>query len=177
MGTIQIPPKAILFTGLIYNPVEPREHIHGILEKEYGKIRLTSPTVPFDETHYYHKEMGDCLQREFVAFDVLIEMQDIVHVKLRTNSIEDHYFSIGNKRCVNIDPGYLTSAKVVLATTKNFQHRVYLGMGIYAEVTLRYRKNSFMPWEWTYPDYRSDVAIAFFNRLRELYRCKIKGIA
>jgi len=176
MGTIRIPQKAILFAGLIYNSAESSEHIHGILEKEYGSICLTSPTVSFDETDYYHEEMGDCLLREFIAFDMLIDMQDIAHIKLRTNSIEDYYFSNEGKRRVNIDPGYLTSAKVVLATTKNFQHRIYLGQGIYAEVTLRYRKNSFTPWEWTYPDYKSDASIMFFNRLRELYRCKTKGI-
>jgi len=175
MGAIRIPEKAILFTGLIYNPVESRENIHRLLEKEYGSICLSSLPVPFDETAYYNKEMGGYLLREFIAFDLLIDMHDIIRIKRNTNFIEDNYFSVEGKRRVNIDPGYLTSGKVILATTKNFQHRIYLGEGIYAEVTLRYRKKSFTPWEWTYLDYKKDGAIAFFNKLREIYRSKLKG--
>ncbi len=114
--------------------------------------------------------MGKNLTRVFAAFDNLIEKDRIVDIKLKTNQIEDNLFSVNGKRSVNIDPGYLTSAKVVLATTKNFQHRLYLKKGIFAEVTLRYKKDSYSPWEWTFRDYKREESIDFFNKLRVIYR-------
>ena len=102
-------------------------------------------------------------------------MGQIVDIKLKTNKIEDEVFTESGKRMVNIDPGYLTSAKVVLATTKNFQHRIYINRGIYAEVTLRYMKDGFSPWEWTFKDYKRKETIDFFNELRILYRQVLKS--
>lgn len=176
MGTVQIPPKAILFTGLIYNISQKPQEIFRVLEEEFGKVCLSSHTFSFDETDYYEEEMGAELERVFVAFDGLINMDSIPDIKLYTNKIEIELFSKNNRRSINIDPGYLTHGKVILATTKDFQHRIYLGKGIYGEVTLRYRKNSFVPWEWTYRDYRRGESIEFFNKLRNIYRRKMKGV-
>lgn len=176
MGTVKPPQKAILFTGILYcKTVEP-EYIYKILEKEFGAIISTSRSFAFIETEYYREEMGENITRVFAAFDNLIEGDRIVDIKLKTNQIEDKLFSVNRKRSVNIDPGYLTSAKVVLATTKNFQHRLYLKKGIFAEVTLRYRKDSYSPWEWTFRDYKREESIDFFNKLRVIYRMKVKNI-
>lgn len=177
MGIVQLPLKAILFTGLIYNISAHPKNIHRALEGEFGSVCLTSRTFSFDETDYYREEMGAELLREFIAFDALISMESIPDIKLCTNRIEMELFSKNSRRLVNIDPGYLTQGKVILATTKNFQHRIYLGKGIYGEVTLRYRKTSFIPWEWTYKDYRRDESIEFFNKLRHIYRTKMKGFS
>jgi hypothetical protein len=177
MGRVVIPQKALLFIGLIVRSTFNPERVYAVLEDEFGNICLSSERFPFTETTYYYREMGEGLLREFVAFETLVSMERISDIKLRTNWMEHTYFSRDGRRMVNIDPGYLTSAKVVLATTKDFQHRLYLGNGIYAEVTLRYRKNSFSPWEWTYRDYRRREAIDFFNRLRVVYRSKLKGIS
>ncbi len=175
MGTVKKPLKAVLFTGLIYNKSVNPESIYKLLGEEFGPICLISQTFSFVETDYYKNEMGDELKRVYIAFNKLIHMDQIPDIKLRTNQIETEIFSGHGKRTVNIDPGYLTSSKVVLATTKNFQHRIYLNTGIYAEVTLRYRKNSFTPWEWTYNDYRRNESIEFFNKLRTHYRMKIRS--
>lgn len=78
------------------------------------------------------------------------------------------------KRRVNIDPGYLDSSKLVLASRKDYAHRIYLNKGVYGEVTLFYRQKTFTPWECTYPDYRSPPYLAAFNRIRELYRIQLK---
>ncbi len=177
MGIVQLPPKAILFTALIYNISAHPKNIHRALEEEFGSVCLTSRTFSFDETDYYREEMGAELLREFIAFDALISMESIPDIKLCTNRIEMELFSKNSRRLVNIDPGYLTQGKVILATTKNFQHRIYLGKGIYGEVTLRYRETSFIPWEWTYKDYRRDESIEFFNKLRLIYRTKMKGFS
>jgi hypothetical protein len=177
MGRVIIPGKALLFIGLIYNSAQNPDHVYKVLEEEFGTVCLSSARFPFTETNYYNREMGEGLLREFIAFEALVSMERISDIKLRTNWMEHTYFSSDGRRTVNIDPGYITSAKVVLATTKDFQHRLYLGNGIYAEVTLRYRKSSFYPWEWTYRDYRRRETIDFFNRLREVYRAKLKGIS
>ncbi|UCB45603.1 MAG: DUF4416 family protein [Spirochaetota bacterium] len=170
MGTIKFPSRVILFTGLLYNNSVDKEKIFSVLEDSFGKIALTSEIFPFTETHYYEAEMGKNVLRVFASFEPLIDPSDIPDIKIRTNEIEEKLFCSSGNRDVNIDPGYLTNGKVILVTTKNHQHRIYLRKGIYGEVTLRYRKGSFIPWEWTYPDYRRPESIAFFNQLRERYK-------
>lgn len=173
MGSIALPPKALLFTGLLFNRSVNRSELYNVLEEEYGPIILQSDPFPFTETGYYRDEMGEEIWRVWTGFDALIEQDSIVEAKLRSNELEQELFSIEGRRNANIDTGYVTCGKVVLATTKNNQHRVYLQQGIYAEVTLRYRSKTYMPWEWTYPDYRRGEAIRFFNELRGLYREKL----
>ncbi len=174
MGAVFIPRKAILFTGLLYNSSVDVSRIFQILEEQFGKVWKRTSPHPFIETDYYCVEMGDSVQRIYVVFEQLISMEELSDIKLRTNHMETEMFSHENKRNVNIDPGYITSAKVVLATTKNNQHRIYLRDGIYAEVTLRFQNKSFTPWEWTYRDYRRKETIEFFNSVRAHYREIIK---
>ncbi len=142
------------------------------LSQEFGPIDFTSPSLPFSCTDYYEKNMQADLKRKFVSFTNLIDPARIVEIKLFTNQLEKNFFRPHSRqRRLNIDPGYITLAKLVLATSKNFQHRIYLGKGIYAEITLRYKRGKgFTCWEWTYPDYRSQEYIEVFNHLREIYR-------
>jgi len=144
--------------------------------REYGEIDFESKVLPFHYTNYYTKEMGENLKRKFVSFKRLISPEKIIQVKLFTNRLEEKFLWPGSaRRRINIDPGYLTLSKLVLATTKNFSHRIYLGHGIYAEVTLRYVKNKgFQPWEWTYPDYRSPEYLEIFNQLRDGYKKQLE---
>ena len=174
MGSITVPHKVMLFTGLLYNNSVKQNFIFKVLEEIFGDIIHTSKQFIFTETDYYDKEMGAELGRVYIAFDKLIEIEEIADTKIKTNDIEKSIFTHNGKRDVNIDPGYLTGAKVVLVTTKNFQHRIYLRKGIYAEVTLCYKKGTFTPWEWTYKDYRREESIDFFNRVRNLYKTKLR---
>ena len=167
-------PKAMLFCGLLFNSSIDQNDILGALEAEFGRIVLLSRPFRFTESSYYKEEMGSNLSRIFIAFDNLIDADRIVDIKLRTIEIERVSYSGPKGRNANIDPGYLTSAKVVLVTTKNFQHRLYLGKGIYGEVTLRYRRGSYGPWEWTYPDYRRKESVEFFNSIRPMFREKVR---
>ena len=80
----------------------------------------------------------------------------------------------GISRIINIDPGYLDLSKLILASTKDYKHRIYLTKGIYAEVTLFYQDKTFCPWEWTYPDYKTGEYIEIFNRIRQIYAEQIK---
>jgi hypothetical protein len=169
MATPATPARALLFAGLLLHISVDRDRIYSILVGEFGRIAMTSSSFLFTETDYYTSEMGSDLTRVWLGFRKLIEQDDLVDLKLRTNRLEEG-FAVDGKRRVNLDPGYLTPGKVVLASTKDNQHRLYLGRGIYAEVTLRYQGGSYRPWEWTYRDYRREEAVRFFNDLRGQYR-------
>ncbi len=143
------------------------------LASRFGCIDFESEILNFTYTDYYNREMGSDLKRQFLSFKRLISPEMIPDIKIYTNDLESKFFSSNKKRSVNIDPGYLSLSKLVLATTKDHQHRIYLGKGIYAEVTLRYRNKTFCPWEWTYPDYCTKEYISIFNYLRDkLYKTK-----
>lgn len=138
------------------------------LTQEFGPIDYESELLPFDHTTYYAAEFGENLKRRFVAFAELVRPDKLAEIKLRTNALEMEW-AVEGKRRINIDPGYVSHAKLVLATTKDHAHRIYLGQGIYAEVTLHFRSGTFQPWPWTYPDYASPPLIAIFNQIRGLY--------
>ena len=170
-GTIEMgtpdphPCPVLLFFGLLARNEEGLDEIRATLASEFGEIVSCSEVIPFTHSRYYESEMGSGLVRQWVLTDRLIEQDAIVEIKLRTNAIEDAAKSaIGVEaaepgRSVNIDPGYLSLSKVVLATAKDHSHRLYLGRGIYAEVTLAYRAGEgFHPCQWTYPDHREPVA-------------------
>jgi len=144
------------------------------LVKIYGPVDFTSDTVPFDKTSYYEKEMGRNLQRRFISFKRLILLDKLILIKRQTNKLEFILSQNRQRRAINLDPGYLEYGKLVLATTKDHQHRLYLGQGIFGEVTLRYTNGSFTPWEWTYPDYATQEYINIFNHIRKLYQQQLK---
>lgn len=170
------PCPALLFFGLLARSEEGLVEVRKTLASEYGAITSCSEIIPFSHSRYYESEMGPGLVRQWVLTDRMIGQDEIGAIKLRTNDIEDLARSAidGESsepgRSVNIDPGYLTLAKVVLATTKDHSHRLYLGHGIYAEVTLAYHAGKgFGPMPWTYPDHREPVALTFFGDARARY--------
>ncbi len=158
---------------LVVGMLAAGEHLFTEAEKAladcYGHIDCRSSGMPFSHTRYYEKEMGKGLIRRFISFERLIHPGDLAGIKLRTNLMENRCFSVHGRRQVNLDPGYIAAAKLVLATTKDYEHRIYLREGIFAEVTLHYREGSFIPWEWTYPDYRTGEYIDIFNGIRKKY--------
>ncbi|MFC1821511.1 DUF4416 family protein [Thermodesulfobacteriota bacterium] len=146
------------------------------LEQLYGSTDWVSPELYFDRTRYYAREMGWPLHRRFVAFKRVIRPEAIADIKLATNKLESNHLQ-GGKRLVNIDPGYISLERLVLATGKNYTHRIYLNKGIYADLTLIFHKESFRPLDWTYRDYRDPIIIDYFNGLRERYKDQIRGIS
>ena len=140
----------------------------------YGEPDWVSPEIFFDRTRYYEKEMGWPLHRRFLAFKNLLPPEMLVAVKLKTNEIEKAYLK-GQKRRINIDPGYISLERLILATGKNYIHRVYLGKGIYADLTLIFKRGGFVPLEWTYPDYAHPEMITCFNTIRAQYLEQLRG--
>ena len=145
------------------------------LSQSYGSVDHLSPVWPFDFTDYYAEEFGQNLLRQLLSFAELMDPARLPKTKLDTNDLEQR-LAEDSRRQINLDPGYIDLSKLVLATTKNDQHRIYLGQGIYGEVTLRFTSKSFRPWDWTYPDYRTDHYISFFNDVRQTYLEQLKRL-
>ncbi|HID76712.1 MAG TPA: DUF4416 family protein [Planctomycetaceae bacterium] len=135
----------------------------------FGPIVRQSPLFSFRETRYYEPTMGPELEKVFYLFEEPFDPAALAEVKLQTNAWEREYAALGRHeepRPLNLDPGYLTPGKLVLASTKDFFHRIYLSRGIYAEVTLFYRHGRWQHHDWTFPDYRRADYQRFFSECR-----------
>ena len=160
-----------LFFGLLVREASLLDTVVARLEKDFSPAVVRSAVLPFDQSAYYEPEMGPGLLRQWVAVRDPIRIVELPDFKKYTNKLEKYWADDAGLRRVNADPGYLTDAKVVLATTKDQIHRLYMGSGIYEEVTLHYKRGSgYEPWPWTYPDYRTEAALEFFMKVRTLLR-------
>jgi hypothetical protein len=165
-----------IFCGLIYNNEEIYKQALTLLKNKFGTSDIENGLIPFDFTDYYKKEMGENLKRRFISFSELRLPEDAYKWKLQTIEIEKQ-FSISKEkpsRQINIDPGYLTLSKIVLFSTKDYYHRIYLREGIFAEITLRWQEKKYEIFPWTYPDYQTEFAKHFFTDVREKYYKQIK---
>lgn len=177
MGEIRKHPPVKLIVGMIASDRDLFQSAENLLFQKFGAFDFHSDIIPFNYTDYYIKEMGSELLRKFVTFEKLIQPEELVPIKLFTNDLEKEFLhSNTNRRKINLDPGYLTAAKLILASTKDHIHRIYLKDGIYAETTLRLENKSFRPWQWTYPDYRSDEYIKIFNEIRQIYMTQLRAL-
>lgn len=165
MGKIRKVEDVKLFSGLIAKDKETISAAEEKLEKLFGKIDIRSKILKFTFTDYYEEEMGRNLLRCWVSFEKPISPEALAEIKVKTNKIENK-LTDSDKRRINIDPGYIDGAKIILASTKNFSHRIYLSKGIYGEVTSIYKGKNFHFLEWTYPDYKAEDAISFFLEAR-----------
>ena len=174
MGKPKEPKPAKLFMGLITSEDDIFQKGVEDLRLSFGEIDFASEKFSFNFTDYYTREMGHPLSRHFITFQPLISIPLLPDIKQTTNCLEEKYAHPDGNRRINIDPGYLCLAHVVLATTKGYAHRPYLRGGIYADLTLMYRNKSYQPLEWTYPDYRQTEIIELFNRFRRKYLGDLK---
>ena len=161
------PPKAKIFCGFVYVPDLDLGEVLRSLERAWGPVEFISRRFPFDYTRYYEREMGSPLSRKFVTFREEAEQEALPGLKWDAKRVEGGFLHSTGGRRVNIDPGLLLPDRLVLATTKPCSHRPYLQRGVYADVTLVYRKKSFQPLEWTYPDYAAPQTVRMMNGLRE----------
>lgn len=139
----------------------------GPLDSEYGP-------VPFAWTDYYDAELGDPpLSRYVLAFAGLVEQDTLADIKHVCLDLERKYRRQDGRRRFNVDPGLLTYDRLVLASMKNYTHRIYLGRGIFADLTLIYRKGHWHALDWTYPGYADKDMLAHVACLREKYAAEI----
>ncbi len=179
MGEQKAPIFVKLFVGMLAPEVGLFEICADLLCAEYGPIDYQSEIFPWDVSDYYQDEMGRGIFRKFIFFKELVDPSMLSGVKLLTNRMEAQFsVTCGSavRRRINLDPGYVTEAKIVLASTKDYSHRIYLAQGIYAEITLNYKnmKKSFLPLEHTYPDFRTAEVLSLFNNARGILRTALR---
>ena len=179
MGNLHAPIPVKLFVGMISREPELFTECTRLIAQEYGPVDLVSSVLPWDHSDYYREEMGTGLLRLFIFFENLVDPELLVTAKHHAIKLEGTFSepsAVGTRRRINLDPGYLTEAKVVLATTKDFPHRIYIGRGVYAESTLHYHKDSrsFQPVGHTYPDFRTEYCLKLFNGARDALRSRLR---
>lgn len=158
-----------LVTSLLCADIGVCEEAISILKKKWGEVDVREDRLPFSHTDYYSKEMGGPLYRTFLSFKPLMQRERLVEAKLFSNDVENRLAKSDGSRRINIDPGYLTDGQFILATGKNYSHRVYLGEGIFADLTLVYRDGGYQSLPWTYPDYREAPLQSALLKMREIY--------
>lgn len=165
--------SVLLFTGVLTTRGFP-ERLRKALEDEFGPIDIISPSIDFSFTDYYVPEMGEGIERFFISFRNLVSPDSLKDAKLFTNRLEKEWEEDG-KRKINLDPGTLSAASVILATTKNRSHRIAIGSRLFAEVTLIYQNKGFVSFPWTYSDYRSEEVQRVLLEFRKSYLEKLKS--
>lgn len=174
MGQIKEPKPVKLIASIISNEISLFEKVENVLQSIFGSIDFHSEILLFNHTDYYNQEMrNNNLIRKFICFEKLILPDEIANIKVRTNEIEKMFLTNENRN-VNIDVGYITLGKLVLASTKDYSHRIYLKNGIYAETTLHFFNNNFSVFPYTYPDYATEEVRNIFKKMRDIFKIQIK---
>jgi hypothetical protein len=169
MWELKAPKPVKLFVGILAADQDCLRAAIEAITDEFGKIDLVSDVWPFTQTDYYNKETGENILRQFVGIEKLIDPGKLAKIKHKTNKLEQKLaakLGLGLSRPVNLDPGVIEPSKLILATTKNYSHRIYIGEKMYAEVTLIFDKGSWRGLPYTYPDYRQQCYFDFFDKVR-----------
>ncbi|MCA9131702.1 MAG: DUF4416 family protein [Planctomycetales bacterium] len=177
MAHPQPPPPALLLVAIFSRHEAALDWARHRVQTSWGDVRLASPRFDHSETRYYHSQMGDGLQKQFLVVDGFYDAAGLAATKLQSNAWEAELAASGRfvePRPLNIDPGYLTLTKLVLASAKDRAHRIYLTDGIYAEECLYYLERRWQARPWTYPDYQRADFQAFFVEARELLKRLMK---
>ena len=177
MGEIHLPRPVLRIMAAFSRHETALDWAQTTAEAAWGKVALVSERFAFEETGFYAASMGTELKKVFFAFRELADPGSLPTWKHLSNGWEQHYAlqaHMPESRPLNLDPGYLTEAKLVLATTKDRDHRLYLDQGIYAEGTLYFHHGAWTNRPWTYPDYQRPDYHAFFLRCREFLRAELR---
>ncbi len=152
-----------------------RPELMDILEQIFGRHDYLTDPIPFTETSYYDQELDTPISRRILTFEHLVELDSLVNIKLATNNLE-RLFKDGRNRTFNLDPGILTMERLVLATGKNFTHRIYLSQGIWADLTLIFTRGDWKDLSWTFPDYSSEKIKKHLRIIRNRYQKQIANV-
>ena len=168
------PLPAKLIFGLLFRDFEVQQQALNALCEQFGPLDFLSDPRQFSYTPYYDKEMGPDLCRQTGSFLELVRPETLPDIKLFTNGIEKR-LAMEGKRRINIDPGLLSEERLVLATGKNYTHRIYLRDGIFADLTLMYQGGAYRAFPWTYPDYQDPMLLRCLTALRGKLRFQRNG--
>ena len=172
MWEIERPKRVKLIIGIMASDQACLSAALDAIAAEFGPTDFLSEVWPFKQTDYYEKQTGYRILKQFVSIEKLIDPGELGQIKRRTNAIERrqaellHSTGVVWPRPINLDPGIIEPSKLVLASTKNYSHRIYIGEGIYAEVTLTFHKGKWQPFAYTYPDYKQAGYHEFFSKVR-----------
>ena len=160
-----------LICGVLASDEEVFEHAQAALIRDFGPLEKRSADVDFTFTDYYEKQMGAGLKKKLLSFRDLIDPESISRIKVHTNSMEKRIrkFFLAKNRIVNLDPGYLTASALIMATVKDFSHRIPLQNGIYGHLELLFTRREIRVLDWTYPDYRTGEFHRFLREVRNSY--------
>ena len=161
--------KAQFFIGILFQPQVLVEQIQPIIQDAFGPIEDVSEIFEFNHTNYYEDEMGASLQRIFFTFKGTMEAAQLVKWKEIAVQIEEEFFKKKGKRFVNVDPGYLDSVKIILASNKQGGHKIALTETVYADMVMDYFKGEFRFFDWTFPDFKSGLYSSFFINTRRKF--------
>jgi len=163
-----------LIIGVLTARKEALAAVIPVLEQHFGGVDCQAGPFPFSVTDYYNRELGIPVQRYFFSFERLIGPADLVAIKHACSEIEDLFRQTGDRR-VNLDPGYMDYYKIVLASFKVGGYKIYLGQGVYADMTLMYTRGRFIPFDWGFPDFKAGTYNQLFLKIRTLYKKKLKN--
>jgi hypothetical protein len=160
-----------LIAALIWNHDPSLRSAESSLVERFGPVDSTSRRFDFSLTDYYEKQMGHPLQRRFLSFERLVDPGQLAEIKLYTNGLEEKIRESQRKRrrCVNIDPGCLNGSSLIMATAKDFAHRIPLSAGIYAHLELLFGRDVVRSLDWTYPDFKSPQYHSWLLEVRKTY--------
>ncbi|PMP65907.1 MAG: DUF4416 domain-containing protein [Thermodesulfobacterium geofontis] len=171
MSHPKIPPPQLYFVAITGRILDLWKEVLENLKSELGSFLFQSKIYDFSSfTSYYEKEMGKDLKKTIYFFEKLKPPEYLIELKYKCYEIEKSLAEPSGNRTINLDPGYLGLSKIVLSTFKDYAHRIYLGKGVYAEVTLIYKNKTYVELPWTYPDYRQPEIIEIFNKARAWYK-------
>jgi len=179
MWTVKKPGRVKLIIGILAADNDCLQAACGDIITGFGPMDLKSEVWPFEATDYYKDETGENILRQFVSIEKLIDPGRLAKIKHKSNKIEQKLadkLAAGPARPVNLDPGYIEPSKLVLATTKNYSHRIYIGKKIYAEATLIFEKGKWQPMPYTYPDYKQQCYHNFFDKVRARLLEQVKEV-
>ncbi|KPK36930.1 MAG: hypothetical protein AMJ65_15595 [Phycisphaerae bacterium SG8_4] len=179
MWKLKEPKPVKLVVGILASNYQCLHTASDLVAGKLGEADFTSEVWPFDQTDYYRDQTGPRILRQFLSFERLIDPGKLAKIKLKTNGLEQRLaksLAIPLPRPVNLDPGIIEPSKLVLATTKNYSHRIYIGRKMYAEVTLIYDRGQWRPLDHTYPDYRQQCYFDFFEKVRTRLLEQLKSV-
>jgi len=178
MWELKSPKPVKLIIGILGTDARCLDAAREALAAEFGPLDLTSEAWLFNQTAYYKDQTGPRILRQFVTLEKLIDPGELADCKHRTNRLEQELSeTLGGSfpRPVNLDPGIIEPSKLILASTKNFAHRIYIGKKMYAEVTLVFDKGTWRTLPYTYPDYRQLPYLEFFSAVKDKLLRQLKS--